>query len=146
MEKRKPKIVIAPKGCMIWFTEGKEYEVIDFWDDWDDKHGYGFSIHDDDGEEVYCKQFNCATLSSGNWIVKEYEMSIEDAIKQELERKHIKICYVLSTPISVNSDISIISLYRYSCILKQEEDEFQMPYVYLSDYILNKILEYLKTK
>ena len=73
-------------------------------------------------------------------------MCIDDEIRQELKRMRVKICYELSSPISINSEIAIGTFYHYSCTLKQDDNEIQIPYVYLSDDVLNKILDYLKTK
>lgn len=76
MEKRNPKIVIAPKGCDSYFTEGKEYQVVGFWEYWDDTYGYGIILCDDYGDNIDCLQFCCAHLNGGDWIVKEYENSL----------------------------------------------------------------------
>ena len=73
METRKPKTVIAPKGCSINYTEGKEYEVIGFWNEYVDKYGHCFNIIDDTGEERCCLERKCAHINRGNWIIKEYE-------------------------------------------------------------------------
>ena len=74
MKARKPKTVIAPKGCYGDLTEGKEYEVIGFWDEFsEDEFGCGFNIIDDTGEERCCLERKCAHLNGGNWIIKEYE-------------------------------------------------------------------------
>lgn len=74
MKARKPKTVIAPKGCYVDLTEGKEYEVIGFWDELSrDEFGYGFNIIDDTGKERCCLERKCAHIRGDDWIIKEYE-------------------------------------------------------------------------
>lgn len=68
-----PKVVVAPEGCATYFTEGKEYNVIKIWDAWDEWHGYGFWIYDDNGNKRRCIEMNSAQLNFGNWIIKERE-------------------------------------------------------------------------
>lgn len=70
-------------------------------------------------------------------------MWIDDKIRQELKKREISLLYEISNPISLNNEITIISIYHNTCTLKQDNDKIIMPYVYLSDEVLNKILTYL---
>lgn len=67
-----PKVVVAPEGCLPWFTAGKEYPVVEIWDKHDNTCGYGICIFDDDGDLRATTEMLSAH-ANGNWIVKERE-------------------------------------------------------------------------
>lgn len=68
-----PKVVVAPEGCMPWFTAGKEYPVVNIWDEWDGIYGYGFNIIDDEGDTIGPMENRSAHLKGKDWIIKERE-------------------------------------------------------------------------
>lgn len=68
-----PKVVVTPEGCRNNLTAGKEYPVVEIWDNWDEDFGYGFDILDNKGEKISCLEIGCGHLYDGNWIIKERE-------------------------------------------------------------------------
>jgi len=65
-----PKIVIAPISRGDYITEGKEYEVDQVFE-FDIKHGYAFSIIDNEKDTLFCLENDCGFLNGLNWIIKE---------------------------------------------------------------------------
>lgn len=72
MKNRKPKIVVAPKGCESYLTAGKEYEVAKA-NSKGLSYKWSFTIIDDNGAEINCLQIECAHLNDKNWRIKKYE-------------------------------------------------------------------------
>lgn len=64
-------IVIAPEGCKPWLTPGKEYEVKKDINGFSDEMINIFCIKSDNGNDLYCKIYNCAHLNGKDWIIKE---------------------------------------------------------------------------
>ena len=60
-------IVIAPYGCKIWLTPGKEYEVTELWG----ISGNGFEILNDTGSISSCLLPSCSHSNFNDWIIKE---------------------------------------------------------------------------
>ena len=84
MKEKEPKVVIAPKGCKSYLTEGKKYEVKGIWDSGDKINGYGFYIKDDENKTLMCSENSCFHLNNGNWIIKERkDMKINDIISKD---------------------------------------------------------------
>lgn len=68
-----PKVVVAPEGCREYLTAGKEYPVIEVWDNFDKVRGYGFTIIDDFGDCQMTFENFSHDFKDGNWIIKERE-------------------------------------------------------------------------
>ena len=68
---KKGDIVIAPKGCREYLTAGKEYEVINVNDDYNEEYGVLFEIVSDIGDLAYCFEKNCGQLNGQDWILKQ---------------------------------------------------------------------------
>ena len=68
-----PKVVVAPEGCMSWFTAGKAYPVVEIWDGWDHIYGYGFKIADDSGTVLNAVEKDSLHAGVQDWIIKERE-------------------------------------------------------------------------
>ena len=67
-----PKVVVAPKGCREWLTEGKEYNVVKT-GLYARPGGHSFEIMDDDGDMIGCIENGCSHINNRNWIIKERE-------------------------------------------------------------------------
>lgn len=61
--------VIAPKGCGIYVTAGKEYEVFNV--EKTSKGRYYFNIIDDTNDQAICLLNRCTYLNHKNWIIKQ---------------------------------------------------------------------------
>jgi len=55
--------VIAPKGCPKYFTQGKEYEVSNIYEDM-------FTVKNDTGNILRCLFKGCGHLNGRDWIIK----------------------------------------------------------------------------
>ena len=62
-------IVIAPEGCQNYLTAGKEYPVVDFWEEEQPNLGYHFIIKSDFGN-IKCLEKKCSHLNDKDWILK----------------------------------------------------------------------------
>jgi hypothetical protein len=65
----KGDIVIAPEGCQVYLTAGKEYEVIEdtIFGRPDERK---FNIIDDNGNETFCLQKGDYHTNYSKWIIK----------------------------------------------------------------------------
>lgn len=70
--------VIAPKGCASYLTIGKEYEIIDVAENYENH----FYINSDVGIKTFCRIKNCLHLDGGIWSIKKEQpkVSIIDKI------------------------------------------------------------------
>ena len=82
--------VIAPSGCEMYLTEGKEYTVFNVNKISHEKNNYTFYIIADNFEHSFSRLNDSSHLNGGNWIIKQETTTPRNLTSTTVEYKNIE--------------------------------------------------------